>query len=286
MSHPRDWLFVGHGPLSAAALERLVAVAPPRLVVTGFARRRPNAVEDVVRAHRLQQHRCRTASDDPRVLQAAAGALVGICCGWSERLGGPLLEAPAEGWLNLHPSRLPAWRGGDPVSWQLVTRARECGGSVHRMSAAYDDGPVVAEGSVPLHPDDDGERAMRRVGAELGRLAGEALELLRAGERLPERPQDDHDATWCPPLGVAPLLLPWRLSARQATRVMRAFSPWPGVALAGLAPDERAARPEPGPALAPRERPGTVVRDPGGRVTIAFTDAWLTAALHHNPPPG
>lgn len=213
---------------------------------------------------------------------------VAVCCCWTELLQPGALQAPAHGWLNLHPSRLPAWRGADPVGWQLLTAPSHIGCSVHRMTTGQDDGPLAAEGWAPVNAGDNRGDLLRRSGEELGRLAAELLAELARGAALPERPQAHEHATWCPPAGTVPMVDPRQMGADAGARVARAFSPHPGVAVATIPGEQRFALTEVGRRLTEHEVPGSVtgahdksarstahLYGEGEAVAIAFRDRWL-----------
>jgi methionyl-tRNA formyltransferase len=87
-------------------------------------------------------------------------------------------------WLNVHPSLLPRWRGAAPVERALLAGDPETGVTIHETVAELDAGPLAAQRSFPLGPEDD-------AGTVYARSAELAVELL--DEVLPEpsfRPQE------------------------------------------------------------------------------------------------
>src|SRR5207253_1329708 len=75
-------------------------------------------------------------------------------------------------WLNVHPSLLPRWRGAAPVERALMAGDTETGVTIHQTVEALDAGPIAAQRSFPIRPEDD-------AGAVYGRAAAVAAELLR-----------------------------------------------------------------------------------------------------------
>lgn len=285
------WALAGQGAMGAAALRALLeapAVGEPVAVLAGepLYGQRPVAAlaED---AGLRVEHVDRVGSDPVRALPEVFGGLeVAVACCWAERLGPDALRAPARGWLNLHPSALPAWRGAEPVPWQLLASPSRIGCSVHRMTEGLDEGPVVADGSVPVGPGDDRGAVEARAGAALGRLAAGLLARMAAGEDVGERAQRHDEATWCPPSGTVPMVDPRAMTAAAAARVARAFSPLPGIAVATLPPEQRLASPEVGASRSAAEQPGTVSTEPDGGIAIACTDRWLRGRLLQPAPDG
>jgi len=99
------------------------------------------------------------------------------------------LAAPINGFINFHPGLLPAYKGADPIFWQLKNREQFGGITVHRMTAVLDEGPVLNMQKMPVIP---GETyGMHHV--RLGMLAAEMVlniaEMVR--QQQPGTAQDD-----------------------------------------------------------------------------------------------
>lgn len=276
--------------MGAAALGSLASRLPPTAVVAAEPPWGERPLAATAEAHGLDVHHLHHIGPRPAEQQPDLFAHldVAVCCCWTELLQLGALQAPLHGWLNLHPSRLPAWRGADPVGWQLLTAPSRLGCSVHHMTTGQDDGPLAAEGWVGVDPGDDRGEMLRRTGEELGRLAAELLADLARGAALPERPQAHEQATWCPPPGTVPMVDPRQMGADAGARVARAFSPHPGVAVATVPGDQRFALTRVGRRLADGEAPGSItgregdsprsatrVYGEGEAVAIAFRDRWL-----------
>ncbi|MFT2526195.1 formyltransferase family protein, partial [Escherichia coli] len=72
----------------------------------------------------------------------ALEAELGVIVAYGGLVREPLLSAPAHGWINLHFSLLPRWRGAAPVQRALIAGDRETGASVFQLVAALDAGDV------------------------------------------------------------------------------------------------------------------------------------------------
>lgn len=82
-------------------------------------------------------------------------------------LGEHALGIPKLGWVNVHPSLLPKYRGPEPVYWAIVNGEREAGVSFQRVARAIDAGPLLAQRSAPVLASDTGGSLTRRL-TELG----------------------------------------------------------------------------------------------------------------------
>lgn len=124
--------------------------------------------------------------------------------------------------LNLHPSLLPRYRGPAPLFWQLRTRERESGITLHRVSPDVDAGPIVGQVRVELGGGLDGAALEERFAA-----AGVGLfQAMLAAPSAVGRPQVEAEANWQP----LPLAEDFRIdpgwSARHAFEFMRGTTHW------------------------------------------------------------
>lgn len=90
----------------------------------------------------------------------------------------PTLRIPSHGFMNIHPSLLPHYRGPEPVYWAIADGAASTGISLHRAAPRVDAGPILAQAEVAIAPRDTAGTLTRRlVGAGLP-LLGTALTAL------------------------------------------------------------------------------------------------------------
>jgi methionyl-tRNA formyltransferase len=137
------------------------------------------------------------------------------------------LRIPRLGWVNLHFSVLPAWRGAAPVQHAILHGDEIVGATTFRLVSELDAGPVFGVVTEPV-------RASDTAGDLLGRLAVSGAELLVAtmdgiesGE-LESRPQPHDGISYAPKLGRADARVNWKLPAHAVDRLIRACTPTPG----------------------------------------------------------
>lgn len=99
-----------------------------------------------------------------------------------------LLGLPRHGFLNVHPSLLPHFRGPEPLFWQLRAGVNPVGVTVHWMDAGLDTGDLAGQRPVPLADGISGREAEARCAAAGGDLLAEVLGQLASG-RIERRPQ-------------------------------------------------------------------------------------------------
>ena len=166
-----------------------------------------------------------------------------------------LIEIPPLGFVNLHFSLLPRYRGAAPVARALMDGSDHTGVSTMVLTEGMDEGPVLARKRVPIDPDD----TAGSLGARLAGLGGELLvsSLLgyERGDLIPE-PQDHSSATYAPKITEAEARVSWGASSRSVRDLIRGLNPSPGAwttLRAERVKLHRAERAREEPALAPGE---------------------------------
>ncbi len=137
------------------------------------------------------------------------------------------LDIPAHGWVNLHFSVLPAWRGAAPVQHAILHGDDVTGASTFQVVAGLDTGPVYGVLTEPVRPGDT-------TGDLLGRLADPGAELLVAtldgieDGTLQAVPQPAEGVSFAPKITPADARVDWKLPAHVVDRQIRACTPDPG----------------------------------------------------------
>ncbi len=196
-----------------------------------------------------------------RALQPEAG----VVAAYGEILRNNVLAIPPLGYLNLHPSLLPHYRGPTPVAASILAGDEVGGVSIIRLVRAMDAGPILAQATLPLPPDARSgplTDELFNIGAQL--LVG-VLPLYAAGELEP-RPQDDSQATYCKLLSKADGRIDWSLPALVIERAVRAYDPWPGAFTVWNAKQLRIQSARVEDRWRGEETPGTILDGPALRV--------------------
>jgi len=138
-----------------------------------------------------------------------------------------LLDVPAHGALNVHPSLLPRHRGATPIPAAILAGDAETGVTLMRMDAGLDSGPVVAQSRVALSGSETAPQLEAQL-VDLGaRLLVATLPRWLAGEIEPVA-QEQRDATMTRPLRREDGRLDPSKTAAELERQVRAYQPWPG----------------------------------------------------------
>jgi methionyl-tRNA formyltransferase len=185
-----------------------------------------------------------------------------------------LLDLPARGALNVHPSLLPRHRGATPIPAAILAGDAETGVTLMRMDAGLDSGPVVAQVRTALSSTEtapDLEAELADLGA---RLLVVTLPHWLAGEIEPEV-QDERAATMTRPLRREDGRLDPSQTATQLERQVRAYQPWPGTFVETSAGRLTLWSARVGEARPKDVAVGTLLRAPDAGMALAAGDALL-----------
>ncbi|CAI8051777.1 Methionyl-tRNA formyltransferase, partial [Geodia barretti] len=140
----------------------------------------------------------------------------------------PVLNLPNLGCLNLHPSLLPAYRGPSPVVGALLAGDDTTGVTLMLMDEGMDTGPIIAQRTRVVAPDDDADSLTAALFSDGSDLLLQNLGDWMTGAIIPQ-PQDDARATYTAKIERAAGAVDWELPAELLARRRRAYAPWPGL---------------------------------------------------------
>ncbi len=152
-----------------------------------------------------------------------------------------VLDIPKFGALNLHGSVLPKYRGASPIQEALKNGDSMTGVTLMRMDAKVDHGPVYKGVEVSVAPGDTHATLEVKLGEAAGPLLAESLSLIATG-KMQAAEQDHAAATLTKLIKKDDGLVRWaEMSAVEVERLLRAYTPWPGIyttweKVAGAAP--------------------------------------------------
>lgn len=172
----------------------------------------------VIKANRLDA----TATAEIAALQPDLGVIVA----YGGLVREPLLSTPRLGWINLHFSLLPRWRGASPVQRAVIAGDTDSGAAVFQLVAELDAGDVFGSFATPIPTDatsgslldslsHSGAELLLRVVNELA--AGTATAIEQVGE-----------VTLAPKLTIEDARIDWKLPATEVYNRLRGVTPEPG----------------------------------------------------------
>jgi methionyl-tRNA formyltransferase len=137
------------------------------------------------------------------------------------------LEIPKHGWVNLHFSLLPAWRGAAPVQHAVLHGDEVTGASVFELEAGLDTGPVYGTLTEDIRPADTSGDLLERLAGEGAGLLVAVLDAIEAGTAR-AHPQPADGVTIAPKITIEDARIRWDDPAFAVDRRIRACTPAPG----------------------------------------------------------
>lgn len=139
----------------------------------------------------------------------------------------PLLDLPPHGWVNLHFSLLPMWRGAAPVQHAILHGDEVTGASTFRLTAGLDTGPVFGTVTESVAPTDTAGELLTRLATAGAELLVRTLDGIEHGQVQPID-QASQGVSLAPKITVADAKVRWAEPAMAIDRRIRACTPDPG----------------------------------------------------------
>jgi methionyl-tRNA formyltransferase len=137
------------------------------------------------------------------------------------------LDVPAHGWVNLHFSLLPAWRGAAPVQHALLAGDEVTGASTFLIEEGLDSGPVYGVVTEEVRPTDTSGDLLTRLAFAGAGLLSATMDGIEDGTLQPV-PQPSEGVSTAPKITVEDARVDWAAPALRVDRVVRGCSPAPG----------------------------------------------------------
>ncbi|QCX75238.1 Methionyl-tRNA formyltransferase [Streptomyces sp. YIM 121038] len=137
------------------------------------------------------------------------------------------LDIPARGWVNLHFSLLPAWRGAAPVQHSLMAGDEITGASTFLIEEGLDSGPVYGTVTEEIRPTDTSGDLLTRLAFAGSGLLAATMDGIEDGS-LTAVPQPADGVTLAPKITVEDARVDWTAPALRVDRVVRGCTPAPG----------------------------------------------------------
>lgn len=229
-------VFMGTPEAAVPSLEALTRIADVSLVVT-----RPDRPRG--RSRRLQAPPIKEAAEQlglavaqPENSTALAECVVGrvfdvgVVVAFGMILRAELLAMPERGFLNVHFSLLPRWRGAAPVERALMAGDTESGITIMAMDEGLDTGPIVAQAATAVGPEETGGSLRTRLASMGADLLVEVLPGWVAGDIVAES-QPQAASTYAARLEANDRLLETSMTTEEVSNRVRALAPDPGALL-------------------------------------------------------
>jgi methionyl-tRNA formyltransferase len=185
-------------------------------------------IKEAAQAAKLPVHQPETirAPEIQELLQSYSPDFI-VIIAYGQIIPARLLPIPQHGWINLHASLLPKYRGAAPINWAIVNGETRTGITTMRIDAGMDTGEILLQREFEIGAIETAPDLSTRLSEAGALLMAETLRGLAAGKINPRR-QDHSQASLAPMLKRDDGLIDWNLTAKEIHNRMRGFAPWPG----------------------------------------------------------
>ena len=228
-------VFMGTPDIAATCLKKIIAdgfevvgvyTQPDRPKGRGMKMVFP-PVKDVAIANSIPVFQPENFRDDATVaeLKALQPDVVAVVA-YGRILPQRVLDIVPQGFINIHASVLPQYRGSAPYQWAVLDGLKETGVSAQFMVHAMDAGDVVGVSETPIGPDETAGELLDRLAILGADLLSETLSKYEKKELIPV-PQDESQVSMAPMLDKTMCPIDWTKTAQQIHDKVRGLHPWP-----------------------------------------------------------
>lgn len=136
-----------------------------------------------------------------------------------------VLRVPRRGVINYHPSSLPRYAGPQPIFWMLKNGEEEAGITIHEMVEKLDGGPILAQESLKISPEENAGQILQRLNHRAAQLLAVTVDAIEKGQ-VEARPQNLAERTYYRRSGKKDRTLDWNAPAYEIANLLRAIQPW------------------------------------------------------------
>ncbi|MGH9459505.1 MAG: methionyl-tRNA formyltransferase [Thermoanaerobaculia bacterium] len=260
---------------------KLVVAQPDRPAGRGMKLRKPPVAEVALEAGvpLVQPAKIRDESFLSDIEKTAAEVAVVVAYG--RILPASLLGIPRHGFVNVHASLLPRYRGAAPIQRAIAHGDRVTGVSIMKLDEEMDHGPVYATERTPIEFDERAPSVAARLAVLGGALLVDVLDEIERGTAVAK--EQDHDAaTYAPKVEKREGEVAWSDRALAIYDRFRAFDPWPGTFTIIRGESVRLVDITP---VIPRQSlpPGTVLEVGASDLVVACSEGALRVRMAQRP---
>ncbi len=227
-------VFAGTPKVAIPSLETLissehevVAVITQPSAKSGRGRElQPSPVHELAQSNGIEVLHPESIRDLDLVLRALQPDAIPVVA-YGQLIPEEMLDIPKLGWINLHFSLLPQWRGAAPVQYSIWHGDSITGATTFRIDQGMDSGPILGQVTQTVDPKDTSGVLLERLAGTGSHLLRQTLDALEAGMIYPV-PQQHDLATFAPKISKSDSRIDWRLPAIEIERRIRAMTPKPG----------------------------------------------------------
>lgn len=187
----------------------------------------PTPVKQCALAHGIEVRQPTTLrnAEETEALRALTPEAV-VVVAYGKLIPADMLKVAPLGFINVHASLLPKYRGAAPIQWAVVNGEKETGVTTMLLNEGMDTGDMLERAVTPIGETETAGELFERLSVLGAELILSTLEKLAKGELTPEK-QDEAQATLAPIISKEMALLDFAQSAESLSNLVRGFNPWP-----------------------------------------------------------
>ena len=185
-----------------------------------------NELATWAQSEKIQTYKPSTHDEIRLIIEKDKPDLV-ITIAYGQLIPEPLLDLPKHGWINVHFSTLPKWRGAAPVQWAILNGDKESGVSIFKLERGMDTGPIYLMQSIQIESSERSEELLGRLSILGSSLTLDSLTLISDG--FTPQAQSVQGVSIAPKFKKSDGQLDWSQSSEQIFNRYRALSDNPGV---------------------------------------------------------
>ena len=185
-----------------------------------------NELATWAQSEKIQTYKPSTHDEIRLIIEKDKPDLV-ITIAYGQLIPEPLLDLPKHGWINVHFSSLPKWRGAAPVQWAILNGDKESGVSIFKLEKGMDTGPIYLMQSIQIESSERSEELLERLSILGSSLTLDSLTLISDG--FTPQAQSAQGVSIAPKFKKSDGQLDWSQSSEQIFNRYRALSDNPGV---------------------------------------------------------
>lgn len=166
--------------------------------------------------------------DDPETIDIVKNLQpdIAVVCSFNNKIPQEFMDVIPGGILNIHPSLLPNYRGGNPYSWVIMNGEEKTGVTIHFMSEKFDEGDIVMQEPCPINKSETMGTLFNRTNHIGCRMLLQALYQFDKDGELKRIPQPQGDFIKAPNIKDPDLFIDFNKSAIELERFVRALNPY------------------------------------------------------------
>ena len=167
------------------------------------------------------------SNDDLKSLLLSAKTDLVITIAYGKLIPQDLLQLPKYGWINVHFSKLPKWRGAAPVQWAILSGDKTSGVTVFQLDKGMDTGPTYLIQEIKINPMERSDELLDRLSVIGADLAMKTVDLI--SQNVTPSPQLDKEVSLAPKFKKSDGKLDWNMQIDKIENQYRALGSNPGV---------------------------------------------------------